>query len=261
MSPHVDILEQPDSLKRPFWYSVIFHVSVAGVLALYAWGPLGNAIRIGSEHPGGGGIGNSVTVKTIVALPSSGGRPNPVANPTESLVPPPPSKAKPQPKVKEPKPNAVALKGEKSKPTRTAAAPRNTFEEKQQYASNQLYHEGGQRLSSPLVGMQGAGVGPGENSPFGTQFGWYATLLQNALAKNWRTAGLGSQGTVAVVSFRILRDGSLAPGLTRVTQPSGNRALDDSAYRAVLDSAPFPALPPGFPHSQADCEFRFEMRH
>jgi protein TonB len=111
--------------------------------------------------------------------------------------------------------------------------------------------------------MQGGGVGPGENSPFGTQFGWYATLLQNALAKNWRTAGIDArtQTAPAMVRFRIMKDGSLAPGLTKVSQSSGNRALDDSAVRAVLDSAPFGPLPQGFPYSQADCEFSFELRH
>src|SRR5262245_52692967 len=117
MSPHVDILEQPDSLKRPFWFSLIFHVSVAGFLVLYTWGPLGTRILIGSEHPGGGGLGNAVTVKPLVELPSNGGRTNPVANPTESQVPAPPPKAKPQPKVKEPKPNAIALKGATKKPS------------------------------------------------------------------------------------------------------------------------------------------------
>jgi len=258
MSPHVDILEQPDSLRRPFWYSVIFHLSLVAVLFLYSWEPFRNILQIGTPNPGGGGIGNAVTVKTLISLPSNNGRPNPVANPTESLVPPPPAKAKPEPKVREPKPDAIALKGPKNKSSRPASE-RNKFEDKQPYSSNQLYHEGGQKLSSELVGMQGAGVGPGENSPFGTQFGWYASLLQRKLAENWRTAGL-SGGAGAVVVFRIMRDGGLGPGSAKISQSSGNRALDDSAVRAVLDSAPFPALPPGFPQNQADCEFRFELR-
>jgi len=261
MSPHIDILEQPDSLKRPFWLSVIFHVSVAGVLVLYA-GPLGNRILIGTKNPGGGGLGSAVTVQPIVALPSTGGRINPVANRDDSQVPAPPPKTKVQPKVKEPRPDAIALKGAKKNPSRPATSEPNKFQEKQQYASNQIYSSVGQKLTSPLVGMQGAGVGPGENSPFGTQFGWYAARLQSVLAQNWRTAGIDArtQRTPAVVVFRILRDGSLASGSAKVTQSSGNRALDDSALRAVLDSFPFSPLPPGFPQSQAECEFRFELR-
>src|SRR5262249_36384808 len=156
------ILEQPESLKRPFWFSVIFHVSVAAVLVLYVWDPLGTKIRIGTPNPGGGGLGSAVTVQPIIALPSNGGRTNPVANNTKSLVPPPPAKNKPQPKVKEPKPEAIALKGPKQKPSRTEASERNTFQEKQQYASNQTYTPGGSRLSTPMMVLPGgAGVGPG----------------------------------------------------------------------------------------------------
>lgn len=263
MSPHVDILEQPDSLKRPFWFSVLFHVSVAAVLVLYTWGPISRRALLGSPNPGGGFGANAVRVQPIVALPSHGGPENPVANPTESKVPEPRAKPKPQPKVKQPEPKAIALKGATKRPSREEYAPPNKFREKEVDRPNQLTSSVGRAMSTPMMqAPQGGGVGLGENGPFGTQFGWYASRLQALVAANWRTAGLDSrtQTAPAVVIFRILRDGSLAPGSAKVSQTSGNRALDDSALRAVLDTAPFPALPPGFPRSSADVEFRFELR-
>jgi TonB family protein len=46
----------------------------------------------------------------------------------------------------------------------------------------------------------------------------------------------------------------------RVSQSSGNTALDRSAIRAVLDAAPFPPLPAGFPRSDAQIELNFQLR-
>src|SRR5437764_4157650 len=101
MSPHVDILEQPESLKRPFWFSVMFHLSIAGAMAFYAWGPAGKHPTFGSPNAGGG-IGSAVRVQPLIALPSRGGPVNPVASNTDSQVPETRAKDKPKPKVKEP---------------------------------------------------------------------------------------------------------------------------------------------------------------
>jgi len=108
----------------------------------------------------------------------------------------------------------------------------------------------------------GGGVGVGNNSPFGSQFGWYATLLRDKVAQNWKTSDLGQvhAASGAVVVFTILRDGSLAPGSVKISQTSGDRALDFSALRAVADAAPFARLPDGFPRTRADIELRFELR-
>jgi TonB family protein len=52
----------------------------------------------------------------------------------------------------------------------------------------------------------------------------------------------------------------VAPGSVRITQRSGNQALDYSAQRAILDAAPFQSLPPQFPRNEVEIEFRFELR-
>jgi len=47
----------------------------------------------------------------------------------------------------------------------------------------------------------------------------------------------------------------------KVDQTSGVLAVDLSAQRAVMDAAPFPALPPGFTRNDAQIQLRFELRH
>ena len=144
----------------------------------------------------------------------------------------------------------------------TAAAP-NKFREQQQDRPNQLYTPGGQQVSSPLYNMPGGGgLQLGNDSPFGTQFGAYAKLLRDSVARHWSTSDFDSRLTIppAVVTFTLRRDGSLAPGSVKITERSGNAALDISAQRAVMDAAPFPPLPPGFSKNEAQVELRFNLK-
>jgi outer membrane biosynthesis protein TonB len=50
------------------------------------------------------------------------------------------------------------------------------------------------------------------------------------------------------------------PGSVRITQRSGNPSLDFSAQRAILDAAPFQALPGQFQRNEVEIEFWFELR-
>ena len=118
----------------------------------------------------------------------------------------------------------------------------------------------GQAANTPLYGMRGGGgVGVGDNSPFGTQFGWYAKLLVDKVGQSWRTSDLDPRlQNIAIVVFTIKRDGSVSN--VRISQRSGNAGLDFSALRAVEDAAPFPALPPQFTKTEADVELRFSLK-
>jgi TonB family protein len=83
------------------------------------------------------------------------------------------------------------------------------------------------------------------------------------VARNWRTSDLDPllrSAPQVWVTFTIRRDGSVAPGSVRITQRSGNQALDFSAQRAILDAAPFQPLPPQFQRNDVEIEFRFELR-
>ncbi len=265
MAGHADILEQQERLTGPFWGSIALH---GGVVALAVTFSIVHPLTV--EHwgdPNGGRLGSvAVTAVASIPLPNRRGPKNPLANDTESRVPSPPPKLKAQPKVKAPPPDAIPIKT-KSAPKRyaeSAAAQPNKWREKQVDRPNQLYTPGGQSLSSEMYQMQGGGgVGIGTNSPFGTQFGWYANLLRDKVAQSWKTTDVDPRLTTApqvAVRFSLLRDGSLVAGSVKVSQSSGNQALDFSAMRAVLDAGKFPALPPQFGRDRADLELRFELR-
>jgi protein TonB len=264
MAPHIDILDQPEPLGKSLAGSVALHLSVGAAVLISAW--IGHGSRVQWGDINGGGMGSvAVNVVPRIPLPGRSGPINPVANDTESVVPTPPPKAKPKPKVEAPEPNAIAIKSRNAerKASRAASAP-NKFREQQQDLPNQVYSSAGQAVVSPMYGMTGGGgVGIGTSSPFGAQFGWYVNLLRDQVARNWRTSDLDPRLRSAPqvwVTFTIRRDGSVAPGSVRITQRSGNQALDFSAQRAILDAAPFQPLPPQFQRNEVEIEFRFELR-
>jgi TonB family protein len=80
------------------------------------------------------------------------------------------------------------------------------------------------------------------------------------IGQNWRTNGLDPRiSNAAVVTFVIRKDGSIG-GDPRIAQRSGNDALDISAQRAILDSAPFPHLPDQFNKNEAEVQLRFSLK-
>ena len=264
MTPHTDILDQAEPLGNPLAGSVALHLSVAAALLLSAWAGQRQPVQWGDVN--GGGMGSvAVSVVARIPMPGRSGPINPVANDTESVVPTPPPKTKAQRKVEAQELNAIALKSRNAekKASRAASAP-NKFREQQQDLPNQVYSTSGQAAVSPMYGMTGGGgVGIGTHSPFGAQFGWYVNLLRDQVARNWRTSDLDPRLRTAppvVVTFTIRRDGTVEPGAVRISQRSGNQTLDFSAQRAILDAAPFQALPPQFQRSEAEIEFWFELR-
>ncbi len=260
MAKHVDILDQPDRLTPWFVGSVGFHILLVGTLLSYGVLFGHNVAQWGS--PTGGGIG-AVAVNPVarIPLPARQAPENPVANQTESQVPTPPPKPKPHPKarVEEPEPDAIPLKGRNAQTHMNEYSAPNKFRQQQQFRPNQLYSEAGQRMSSPMYGLQGGGgVGVGDLSPFGTQFGWYAKLIVDQVGRAWRTSDLRNVTQVAAVTFTINRDGSVSH--VHITQPSGNTTLDLSAQRAIFDASPFPALPPQYSQNNAEVELRFSLK-
>jgi protein TonB len=260
MTARTDILDQPESLRGAFWGSVVLHVGFVGLIfGLTALHPFGKVIQLGD--PKGGRFG-SVAVNAVpsIPLPNRGAQPNPVANDTESKVPQAPSKAKPTPKAKVPDANAIPLKGKNAKERKQAATP-NKWADQQQYQPNQNFSTRGPAASSPLYNVPGGGgIGLGENSPFGTAYGWYANLLREKIAQRWQSAGLGNASVPVTVQFELRRDGNIGAGLPRIVQTSGNSALDRSAQRAIMDAAPFPQLPTGFNQNQVTVELSFSLR-
>jgi len=261
MAGHADIFDQPERLSGWLIGSLTFHISLAGALIWYTVAGPGKAVQWG--NPTGGGFG-SVVVNPVarIPLPSHSGQENPVANDTKSMVPTPPPKAKPQPKpqVKAPDPNAIPIKSRmaKKEPKPTYMA-QNKFREKQKDLPNQIYSPTGPALSNPMYAVRGGGgVGVGDNSPFGTQFGWYAERIEAQVGQHWQTAGLNPRAHGASVMFTIHRDGSVTG--VRLSQSSGDQGMDLSAQRAIFDAQPFPPLPPLFPKSDATVELKFALQ-
>jgi periplasmic protein TonB len=265
MSAH-DILDEPERMRGPFLGSVAFH---GGVIALFTgltvFHPFGQVEHWGDKDGGRYGA-VAVTAVPSIPLPSKSSTPNPVASDTESQVPQAPSKPKAQPKVQAPDPNAITLKSKKSreKPVRQAAAAPNKWADQQPVRPNQVYGSVAPAAGSPLYEVSGGGgQGIGVNSPFGTRFGYYANLLRERVSQNWKTTDVNPRIQTAppvTVQFTIRKDGSLVPGLPRITQTSGDANLDRSAQRAVMDAAPFQALPPGFERNEAVVELTFQLR-
>jgi protein TonB len=261
MSAHADILDRPEPLARPFWVSLTMHLVVLGGLTFGAWA---DRHRINMGSPTGGGMGGMlVNPVSTIPLPNRGGPVNPVANDTQSQVPTPPApkeKIKPIPKAKTPPPDAIPLKSEKAQTKRQAEAQSqaqiNKFREQQKDSVSQLYSSGGQRASNPMYQVQGGGgVGLGDNSPFGEEFGYYANIIRDNIARAWKPVRTGGSLSV-VVTFTIQRNGSIAN--VKVATSSGNQGLDFSAQRAVLDTQ-LPPLPDKFPRNQAEVQMKFEL--
>lgn len=262
MHAHGDVFDRPDRIAGSFWGSLGLHASLAATLMLYAFIQSARKPLMGDVN--GGGMGAvAVTAVHTIPLPSRNAPENPLANNTPSYVPTPPPKTKPQVEKKAPNPKAIALPDKTARQIKVAQPDRPT---PSRLAApdrpNQVYSNVGQQLASPMMQIQGAGgVGIGNNNPLGQQYGAYARLIIDQVARHWNTASIAvSTAPIATVSFVINRDGSVPQNSVRISQSSGNSALDFSAQRAVLDAAPFLALPTGFPRSNAQIELRFELK-
>jgi protein TonB len=258
MAQHVDILDQPDRLAGWFVRSLGLHLGLILALLFY-----GVAFRHKVEQwgsPNGGAMG-AVAVNPVarIPLPARQSPENPVANQTESQVPTPPPKLHAKARVVEPEPDAIPIPSRNAQKRSLESAAPNKFRAQQQDRPNQLYSDAGQRVSSPMYGIQGGGgVGVGEASPFGTQFGWYAKLLVDKVGRSWRTTDLRNVTVTAAVTFTVMRDGSVSH--VHITEASGNTALDFSAQRAIFDASPFPRLPDQYPRNDAEVELLFSLK-
>jgi protein TonB len=257
--PHPDILDERDPLKTPLIASVALHGGLAALLTVGTfitgraperWGDL--------ESSGGSTVVNPVSRIPLVAR---SGEVNPVANDTESQS----QQAPPQPKKMEkatvPEPDAIAIKGRDVKKTAPSTASNERYRPYTEPKPNQVYTSTGGALVSPMMGTPGSGgVGVGKGTPLGDRFGWYAALLQQRIAQNWRTQDVDARIRTAppvIVNFTILRDGTIKD--IQVKTGSGNIPLDRSAERALYSVGKFEPLPPEYPRDQAVIEFWFEL--
>ena len=262
MTAHVDILAEHESLRKPLIVSSGLHAAMLAALLLQ--GLVGMRPRQLWGNPnslGGGAVG--ITPVSQIPIPARGGTPNPLASDTQSEVPQPPPAKKQARRAVEPDSSALAIKS-RNNPKQLARRQSVTSSSRLPVseAPNQIYTDSGRALSSPMVGQTGSGgVGMGQGGAFGTRFGAYRDLLEQAVARKWRTSDVDPRlqtAPPAIVTFLLRRDGSTAD--VRLEQSSGNKALDYSAMRAIYEAAPFPQLPTGYERNDARIEFWFQLK-
>jgi len=114
------------------------------------------------------------------------------------------------------------------------------------------------------IGLGGSGEGegggfPGDLGLSNFPYMYYIMEIQSKIQSNWFQALVdpGASGNFHVdVYFRIFKDGSISK--VEIKESSGLMTLDQSAVRAVMQSAKFPPLPPGYDEEYLGIYLRFE---
>jgi periplasmic protein TonB len=261
MAAHPDILDQHERIRKPLLGSVTFHALIFGSIAALSF-ISGTTEHLGDPKSLGGGA-VAITPVSKIPLPPKEGRINPVANDTHSVIPAKPEKVE-KAKAPPPDPDAIALKSKKvQKRVQEKAASQQKYTSLKEPKENQVYNRTAPAAVSPMFSQApgGGGVGSGSTSPFGNRFGYYEQLLRDAVSRNWHTEQFDARMQslpAVVVTFEVFKDGSVKN--VRVSQSSGNFAVDQSAQRAILASVPLPKLPPAYEHDSAVLEFWFRLQ-
>ncbi len=103
--------------------------------------------------------------------------------------------------------------------------------------------------------------GPGGGGDFGAKYPWFVDAVRNRISSNWLQSMVDPSvqfAPRAVVSFQILRDGTIAN--IQILQKSWNSSVDNSAVRAILSSSPVNKLPNDYSGSVVNVEFWFEFK-
>ena len=250
------VLMRPDPMGRPFAFAVALHGSLLGAFLLLHWIDA-NGPKFGDPNAGGAAVGVEAVDK--IPLPHSGPQ-NPVAHNSESEAPQaPPEKVEREKKEVIP-PDAVKLNLKEKKAKAKEASTPHRFKSFEELEKNQLTSRTPQAVSSPLYSqMSGSGrVGMGANTTLGSMFAAYAQQIQDLIARNWQTGDVTARTAPPVIAtFDLMKDGSIRN--LAILQGSGVPSLDFSVRRAI-EGVRFPPLPPTYPRSSAQCEFRFELK-
>jgi len=262
MTQHVDILDVRESMRGGIWGSLALHGTLIGIALAYAF-MNANVVQFGDPNAGGSAVG----VEAVKSIPiPHQGQPNPLANDTQSQVPQTPAKPVERKKEEAPPPDAIPLRDRnaKKKPAKLASE-RQRFRNYDELQQNQLTTPAAPQVSNPIYSAQpGSGrIGTGMNTTLGSRCGAYAEQIKQLVAQRWNTGGVDARLTTApvvIATFDLNRDGSISN--LKLLQTSGIEALDTSVQRAILDSSPFPPIPPVgcTDKSSARVEFNFELK-
>ena len=248
------------SLKAPLLWSFLFHSFLFGSLVLSTF----------YSHRGqlwGGAGGSAVTVGLVGNLPGVP-LPRPEVMTPSRVVDETKGLYKSEPKPKEPETPAKQIpKFERNKPPRYVTRPSRVLENNTPPPPGAIpYGQGGAPTLPYTQFTMGTGAtgglgltGPGGD--FAGRFSWYAERVRNRVSSNWLQSTVDPSvrwAPRAVVTFQILRAGSVVN--VQLLRSSGNRSVDNSVIRAVLDSNPLDRLPTEYTGSHVVVEFWFDFR-
>jgi protein TonB len=259
---HADILDQRDSLRKPFTGALALHIAVMGGLAVYTF-LLGHREAFGDPNAGGAAVG--IIVTKSIPLPHTGPE-NPVAHDTQSQVPQEPAKQEKAKREPPPPKNAVELKSRTAKQLRAKVQPQpqpHHFKSFDELDPNKIKSQQAPAVSNPLYSdIAGAGrIGAGLDTTLGTRFGAYAQQIRELVARKWHPGDVDANIRSApqvIATFELMRDGSVARSV--IVQSSGVKALDFSVQRAILEANPLPPFPPGLEGKSTTVTFTFELK-
>src|SRR6202453_4635442 len=185
-------IREPESLKRPLWFSLAFH----GALVLLF---IGNAIysRTGNDW---GGPGGAITVGVVGSLPAVPlptpeiSTPSRVVDESKGL-----SKAEPPEAPQSVPPDALPIpKFDKVKPPKYVTRPSKVLENPKPPPPNAVPYGGGGTTTVPTTSFAvGAGkatqagmgfTGPG-GGDFASKYDWYVRAVQSRVSSNWLQSG------------------------------------------------------------------------
>ncbi|MCK5534818.1 TonB C-terminal domain-containing protein [bacterium] len=89
-------------------------------------------------------------------------------------------------------------------------------------------------------------------------FAYYLELIQNKINHQWRSPCNVLENKKVVVFFKVLKGGQVKN--ISLEESSGVFLLDQSALRAIWQSAPFPPLPQGYKKDFLNVHFKFELK-
>ena len=234
----------PERAFAPAMGSLLLHGGLVGLIALYiAVTGLFHPTMWGS--PGQGGVMNANLVTSPLPLPTRE-PPNENVLATET-----PSKAPELPNQKTQQMqdlNAIPILGKKVKPKKETVRKTPQHQPTPERQDVARYGEQSGSNMQRSIQQQGfSGQTAIQNGNFGTQFPWYATMINNRVDQNWYKAEVNPstpKGSRAYIAFTIHSDGSATN--MQIAQSSGSSTLDYSCLHAVQRVQAFPPLPGGY---------------
>ena len=262
--PYSQVHPGAENLKKPLVWSLGFHMVLFGSLGV------STLLSHRGENWGGAGGDNAVTVGLVAKLPGIM-LPRPDAVTTSRVVDETKGlyKSEPPPKPKEIAPDTKAIpEFKKEKTPHYITHPSRVLEDPTPPPPNAVpYGQGG----SPALpysnftvggatqgGMGFSGPGGGD---FTGRFPAYVDAVRNRISSNWLQSTVDPSVRWAprsMYTFQILRDGTVTN--VQMTTSSGNRSVDNSALRAILNSSPVSPLPSNYSGNIVTVEFWFEFR-